>query len=141
MGLPPNPHRGPPRALLNMQKYVVRGQHHRVELALLGSPRYEALRTLVAYRFSLVTSEGILFREVSWVNPTVTRHFVWEIPGRVTLTLPSVTIIHVEVCNLAGYTYSGTPIISEPFTRTAAPLRVLHTVAGGNLGRTPYPVL
>jgi hypothetical protein len=97
----------------------------------------------VAYRFSILDGDEI-YTEVSWANPQVTRYHSWTIPGRYTQDLTSDHItLHVEVCNLAGYTYSGTPILTEPFARDAVRLKVMHPVAGGNLERqkTPHPAL
>ena len=144
VGLPPNPHRGAPRALLNVSQPVIRGRNHRVEFALLGSPRSPKLQASVAYRFILL-ADGEIYREISWANPRVSRFFVWIIPARATREIRDDYItVHVEVCNLAGYTYSGTPILTEPFTRDAVRLRVSHPIAGGQFEQhleTPYPVL
>ena len=144
VGLPPNPHRGSPRALLNVSQPIIRGRNHRIELALLGSPRYESLRTQVAYRIA-VLADGKVFRTISWANPKISRFFTWTISARYTRNIQSDYItVHVEVCNLAGYTYSGTPLLTEPFTRAAVVLRVSYPVAGGQFDQhheAPYPVL
>ena len=141
LGLPSNPHRGAPRAVLNVSGPVIRGRSHRIEFALLGSPRNPKLQRPVVYRFTLL-AEDSFYQELAWANPTVSRYFTWTIPGRFTQQLRGRYLtIHVDVCNLAGYTYSGTPLLTEPFTRDVARLRVMHPVAGGNLGRTPHPVL
>lgn len=143
MGLPPNPHRGAPRALLHVLQPLIRGQHHRIEFALLGSPRYESLRNPVAYRFSVLANWKI-YQEISLVNPQVSRYFVWVIPARVTREIRNDYItVRVEVCRLARYTYSGTPLLSEPFTQHTIRVLVSHPVAGGQFGysETPYFVL
>ncbi|KKM19397.1 hypothetical protein LCGC14_1656100 [marine sediment metagenome] len=144
MDLPPNPHRGAPRALLNVLQPITRGRHHRIEFALLGAPRYESLRNLIAYRFSILV-DGKIFQRIDWVNPRISRYFVWVIPGNFTRKIRNNHItVYVEVCNLAGYTYSGTPLLTEPFTRTSVQLHVSHPVAGGQFGKhfeTSYPVL
>ena len=98
---------------------------------------------LVAYRFTLLHAGGF-YQEVTFANPRISRYYVWMIPARYTRDLKGDYItIHVEVCNFAGYTYSGRPVLTEPFTRDAVRLRVSHPVAGGQLDRTeaPYPVL
>lgn len=144
MGLPSDPHRGAPRALLSVSQPIIRGRNHRIEFALLGSPRYENLRTLVAYRLSIL-ADGKVFQTLTWANPRISRYFVWTISARYTRNIQNdYIVVHVEVCNLAGYTYSGTPLLTEPFTRAAVSLRVSHPVAGGQFGRhleTSYPVL
>jgi hypothetical protein len=144
MGLPPNPHRGAPRALLNVSQPLIRGRNHQIEFALLGSPHNPKLQATVAYRFSAL-ADGKVFQEISWVNPQVSRYFVWVIPARVTHEIRDNYItIHVEVCNLAGYTYSGTPLLTKPFTQDTVRLRVSHPIAGGQFEQhleTSYPVL
>ncbi len=142
LGLPPNPHRGPPRAVLNVRQPVIRGRNHRIEFALLGSPRSPKLQRMVAYRFTIL-ADGEIFQEVSWANPQVTRYFLWVIPAHYTREfVGDYIIVHVDVCNLAGYTYSGTPLLTEPFTQDAVRLHVMHPVAGGNFGKqTAYFVL
>ena len=145
MGLPPTPHRGEPRALLNVSQPLIRGRTHLVEFALLGSPRSPKLQVPVAYQFSILARGRILHQEVAWANPQISRYFVWVIPGSYTYDLQSDYVtVHVEVCNLAGYTYSGTPLLTKPFTRDAVRLRVSHPVAGGQFERhleAPYPIL
>lgn len=145
VGLPPNPHRGAPRAVLNVSQPIIRGRNHLIEFALLGSPRHSELQAPVAYQFTLLIPTKILHQEIAWVNPRVSRFFVWVIPGHYTLGLRSDYLtIHVEVSNLAGYTYSGVPLLTKPFARAVVRLRLSHPVAGGQVGQhfeTPYFVL
>ena len=143
VGLPSNPHRGAPRAVLNVREPVIRGRNHRIEFALLGSPQYANLRAPVAYRFTIL-ADGTFYQEINWTNPQVSRFFAWTIPARYTRELRDDYItVHVAVCNLAGYTYAGTPLLTEPFTRDAVRLRVSHPVAGGQLDQyaAPHPIL
>ena len=144
MGLPPNPHQGAPRALLNVRQPLIRGRHHRIEFALLGSPRHESLQNPVAYRFSILADRKV-YQKLRWANPQVSRYFVWVISADFSRKIRGTYItVYVEVCRLAGYTYSGTPILTKPFTQDSVKLRVSHPVAGDQFGRhleTSYFVL
>ena len=142
--LPPNPYRGAPRALLNVRQPLIRGRHHRIEFALLGSPRYENLRNPVAYQFSIL-ADGTVYREIIRANPQISRFHVWFISADFSRKIRGTHItVYVEVYRLAGYTYSGIPILTKPFTRDSVKLRVSHPVAGGQFERhleTSYFVL
>ena len=146
--LPTNPHKGAPRAFINARSPIIRGRPYRVEFVLLGNPRSPKLRAPVAYHFTIL-ADGETYREISWADPQVTRFFRWTIPAHYTRDFKDDYVtIHVEVCNLAGYTYAGTPLMTKPFTRDAVRLRVMHPVAGGKnfeerhrFPKTPHPAL
>ncbi len=139
--LPPSPHRGPPRAVLHMRGPIVRGAPYTIEFGLLGSPYHKELQHTVVYHL-VVWAPGGIYRETTFVNPKVSRYFVWTIPGRYTLKLEGgYILVRVEVSNVAGYTYSGTPLFTKPFTQDVARVPVLHPMAGGQLDETSHPAL
>ena len=139
--LPSSPHNGPPRAVLIVPKQITRGVAATAKLGILGSPRYESLRGPVAITLSVIDDAGY-DQEVAWLNPMIGRLFTWELPAMYTSTFVGAYVtIHVELSSLAGYTYTGKPILTKPFTRVARRIPVRYPVAGGNFGPTPNSAL
>ena len=124
---------GPPQPILRVASTMRRGHKFEIELALVGSTRYKELHQPVGVVLSILGTHTSV-STVTWGDPRIFRYFRWVIPALLTQSFNSQVTIHVAVYHFAGYTLTGSPVLSDkPFLRTSQIVKVQHPIANSGV--------